>query len=363
MKGVNVNIAVLRLFASFGVICLHTFGAQATLVDDVCSYIIWYAFAFAIPIFFSTSGYFSLNKKSDCKNVYKKILNIFIFLLAWGVLYTVSQILVQMLIGKKIHVAFLLTEPLKLVMLSLVQEGFFSRFWFFGAFMIVLAITPFFSKIFKKTKGAIISTIVLSVISLLSNIANYIYIYIYNASIYSYEENPWFRQTFKIWIFMMYFAWGGLLAKEEVKVFIKRILPKKQYAILVFVIFSIISVVHQFWIGKYMERNSPEYWHDSPIVIIQVVMLLVINTTYNEKISKNRIIHVIAENGLGIYALHTIVQKILLKIIEPSSFLNLCILSLLIFLLSFVGATILNRIPILKILVNLNGIGWRRKRG
>ena len=158
----------------------------------------------------------------------------------------------------------------------------------------------------------------------------------------------------------MYFALGGLLAKDEVKVFIKKIIPKKQQAILIFVFFIVIFVVHQFWISKFMKHNSPEYWHDSPLVIIQVIMLFMISTVYNEKVSKNKLIYIISESGLGIYALHTIVQKLLLNIIKPSSFFNLCLIALLIFVLSFLGSIVLNRIPVLKILVNFNGINFRK---
>ena len=180
MKEINVNIAWLRLLASFGVICLHTFGGQASLVDNIYSYMIWYMFTFSIPIFFSTSGYFSLNKEIDWKNIYKKIKNILIFLLAWGILYVVFQVLKDIILGNKIKFSFLLIEPIKLMLLSFLQMGFFSRFWFFGAFAIILILSPFLSKVFQKTKFAIVVTVIFTIISLISNIVNYIYIYIFH---------------------------------------------------------------------------------------------------------------------------------------------------------------------------------------
>lgn len=82
-RKINCNIAALKLLAMFGVICLHTFGAQNP-VDSRVSYALWYLVTFSIPVFFAASGYYTLNSKPTMHSSLNKVLGIIVLILLWG---------------------------------------------------------------------------------------------------------------------------------------------------------------------------------------------------------------------------------------------------------------------------------------
>ena len=86
-KSVNCNIALLKFVAMFGVICLHTFGSLSP-VESRLRYVFCYLSTFSIPVFFAASGYFMLNRSPKWKNVLNKTVNILLFILLWGGIFS-----------------------------------------------------------------------------------------------------------------------------------------------------------------------------------------------------------------------------------------------------------------------------------
>lgn len=160
-KKLNINIALLRIIACFGVVCLHSFGALNRSVDDWLSYSIWYSFCFAIPIFFATSGYFVLSKKSiSYIYVLKKITGFLLIVFSWCLLDSCIGIA----FGRK------LTNPIKTLFLALFQMGSLPRLWFFGAMIVMYALSPVFCRLMKNRKQCIALVIILLGANALSHI-------------------------------------------------------------------------------------------------------------------------------------------------------------------------------------------------
>lgn len=181
-------------------VCLHSFGALNRSVDDWLSYSIWYSFCFAIPIFFATSGYFVLSKKSiSYIYVLKKITGFLLIVFSWCLLDSCIGIA----FGRK------LTNPIKSLFLALFQMGSLPRLWFFGAMIVLYVLSPVFCRLMKNRKQCIALVIILLGANALSHIINVYTICNTGLSLYSYTLNSWFRQTFKIWTFALYFVGGG----------------------------------------------------------------------------------------------------------------------------------------------------------
>lgn len=242
----------------------------------------------------------------------------------------------------------IIAQPILLLLYSSVQMGRFGRLWFMWALAILYLLSPWLSRAFKDTKTAMRLAFFLTVICLVSHGIDMVHTLTTGTSIYSYDVNPWFRQTFKIWLFATYFVWGGILGRSDVREYIrKRITFKRE--LLIVVIMTVASVSYQMALDNFMVYNSPEYQHDSPVVMFWVLSILVCFTCYDTKESSSVFWKDISKCTLGIYFLHGMIAFLLKQyVIPPTSVTSLIILAILTFAVCY-GITIAaTRIPIAK---------------
>lgn len=348
VRKVNCNIATLKLLAMFGVICLHTFGSLNP-VDSRVSFALWYLATFSIPVFFAASGYYTLNSKPTMRSGLSKVLGIIVLILLWGGQFMFYKYGLHIyhqhtLVPTKSIIA----QPVVLLLYSSVQMGHFGRLWFMWALAILYLLSPWLSKAFKDTKTALRLAIVLTAICVVSHGIDMAHTLTTGASIYSYDVNPWFRQTYKIWLFATYFAWGGILGRSDVREYIRKRIPFKG-ALLILVIMTVASVSYQLALDNFMVYNSPEYQHDSPVVMFWVLIIMICFTCYGTKESSSDFWKDLSKCTLGIYFLHGMIAFLLKQfVIPPTSVLSLIIQAILTFALCY-GITIAAmRIPIAK---------------
>lgn len=345
-RKVNCNIATLKLLSIFGVICLHTFGSLNP-VDSRASYASWYLVTFSIPVFFAASGYYTLNGKPTMRLALSKVLGIMVLILLWGGVFMLYKY--ALLIHHQhtvVPTKGVLAQPILLLLYSSVQMGRFGRLWFMWALAILYLLSPWLSSAFKDTKTALRLALLLTGVCMVTHGIDMAHTLTTGTSIYSYDVNPWFRQTFKIWLFATYFVWGGVLGRSDVRGVIKKRIPFKGWLLIV-VIMTIASVTFQMALDDYMVYNSPEYQHDSPIVMFWVLSILVCFTCHNTKESSSVFWKDISKCTLGIYFLHGMIAFLLKQfVIPPTSVLSLIMQAILTFVLCYGITVAAMRIPV-----------------
>ena len=212
-RHVNCNIAALKLIAMFGVICLHTFGSLNP-IDSRASYALWYFVTFSIPVFFAASGYFQLNRSPKIETMQSKVVGIVLLILMWGVFMFYKYAIQIHHNHTLIPTKEVLEQPFVLTFLSIFQPGRFGRLWFMWALAILYLLSPLLSKAFKENTTVSLA-LALTGVCILSHGIDMAHILTTKSSMYSYDVNPWFRQTFKVWVFATYFVWGGVLGRED----------------------------------------------------------------------------------------------------------------------------------------------------
>ena len=106
-------------------------------------------------------------------------------------------------------------------------------------------------------------------------------------------------------------------------------------------------------LDNYMVYNSPEYQHDSPLIILWVLSILVVVTCYDTKFSNKSVWKDISECTLGIYFLHGMIAFLLKYLVPATSLLNLIVLALLIFTMCYVITVVCMKIHIAKAFMNI----------
>lgn len=255
----------------------------------------------------------------------------------------------------------IIAQPVLLLLSTSVQMGRFGRLWFMWALAILYMLSPWLSKAFKDTKTALRLALVLTSLCLISHCIDIVHVIMDGTSIYSYKINPWLRQTLKIWVFATYFVWGGVLGRSEVREYIRKQIPFKWY-FLITVIITICSVSYQMALDNYMVYNSPEYQHDSPVVILWVLSILACFTCYGTKESSSVFWKDISKCTLGIYFLHGMTAFLLkLFVIPPTSVMSLTLQAFLTFAICYSITIAVMRIPVAKYFMTIPRINFANK--
>lgn len=220
------------------------------------------------------------------------------------------------------------------------------------ALAMLYLLSPLLSRAFKDTKTAVYFALALTGLCILSHGVDIVHILSTKTSRYSYDVNPWFRQTFKVWVFATYFVWGGVLGREDVREAIRERIYQK-VAVSLMVVLTLLSVVYQIALYNYMVYNSPEYQHDSPLIILWVLSILVVVTCYYTKSSDKTVWEDISECTLGIYFLHGMIAFFLKYLVPATSLFNLIVLALLTFTVCYVITVVSMKIPIAKAFINI----------
>lgn len=322
----NLSLDLLKVLACFCVVVLHTVGNDVNVVNSS----IYYIAGCAVPIFFMVNGNLLLNKTClDYRYVLSKIKNIIIVVLSWNLVIS-SLFLIK---GKGFNP---IIESLK----SLIQQGYFYQFWFFGGLLIIYSILPIIHKIFIDNKKSIQLTTIFISVCIIIDVTSLISCYLGYNIIQTY-----FIQTFRVWTWMAYFLLGGLLGKNEIKNYINNRISVKMNSIIL-IIMTIIIVFYQYNIGHYLYKNLyAEYFYDNIFTFIWILSLFNLVYRCNFKLKKETTIKVIIENIMGIYILHATVINIINRFYNFNvGYINI-ILTICVFTVSLLASFIINKIP------------------
>ena len=327
----NLGLDLLKIFSCIGVVALHSTMPGFTLEQYNVSAYLCYLGTYAIPLFFMVNGYFLLNKKElTYSYVFSKIAGILTVVSVWNILIW--------LVRRDFTV-----NPLRKIIGSLVQKGYFYQFWFFGSLIIIYLTLPIIKKEFEKSYSYFVILLILIVIGIVIEIIN---TFIIHKPIQQYVP-----QTFRLWTWFFYYILGGYLGKiniQEIKL--------TKFIIISFSIIFIISPILLFYLAKNVYHNIfAEYFYDAMIVKIVSTGLFILFVKIEKHIvlKNNELIVMLSSLTMGVYIVHTFILARVVKYIDTSVSYNTIIILIITLSISFFISRIIWSIKYFRILLKI----------
>ncbi|MEG0177007.1 acyltransferase [Anaerorhabdus sp.] len=330
----EVAIDLIKIVASFAVICLHIVDIPTTFAEQV----VYYLSGCAIPLLFMTNGYLLLNKnKITFKRQFQKSLKMLGIVFAWCAIFSCLYY-----ITNKTWI-----NPIESTFQSLLQKGPVWQFWFIGALILIHLFLPILHKIFQNRKWALIMVGTCFVLCFGMDIINVLFVKLGRPLIQSSVT-----QTFRLWNHFAYFFIGGFLGKPEIRSKIQnKIKTWKHFIILI--LFSIVIIAYQIYMGlNYYGTTYAEFFYDNFFVMIWNILIFTFFFNIkikNVKVSKT--IEYISVNTFGVYAMHLYLLGILREFFDYNAVSFTIWIPILIFIIGQIISTILRSNKITRNLV------------
>ena len=327
----NINLDLIKVLACIGVVLLHTtmIGFKDTGSWNLLAYL-YYLGTYSIPLFFMVNGYLLLGKRNITYSyILEKVKWILITVSSWNT--------IVWLLKRDFAV-----NPVKKIIGSMVQKGYFFQFWFFGALILIYLCLPILKKFLNSKRSYLYILSLLISIGLIFELTNIII----QTPLQSYVI-----QTFRLWTWFFYYILGGLIAQFD-KEFIKN--GFKRWMKIVAVLLLLITPVILFFLAKTIYHNLfAEYFYD--ILFVKIVSLGVFLTilTLSLKESKYKWIVSLSNQTMGVFIVHTYVMKMWEKLFGFSFVGSYLLFSIFTLCVSFIVIRILMKVPYLNRIVKL----------
>ena len=327
----NINLDLLKVLACVGVVLLHTTmgGFKDTGSWNLLTYL-YYLGTYSIPLFFMVNGYLLLGKREITSHyILQKVKWILITVSSWNIIVWLFK-------------RDFTVNPIKKIVGSLIQKGYFFQFWFFGALILIYLCLPILSKFLNSKRRYLYILALLIVIGFIVELANIFF---------QMPLQTHVMQTFRLWTWFFYYILGGYIAQFNVDNLKYRF---KNWMKIVSILLVLISPIILFFLAKNTYHNLfAEYFYDILFVKFTSlgIFLMVLTLSLNENGSKW--IVSLSNQTMGVFVIHTYVMKIWEKLIAFSftgAYLWFAIFTLSI---SFIVIGILMRIPYLNRIVKL----------
>lgn len=337
------GIDFLKVFAIFGVVCLHVAGAyydvgsQNRSLEAAFTPVKFYYYlgALAIPLFFCVNGFLILGKE---KVTYGYILRKIGMLLTPVALWAIIDAVAKLIVRREF------ANPLESAVGYLMQQGLFSQFWFIGSLVIVQLMAPLLNRLLRE-HWVIFQTIIF----VLGTICLVIFSFSY------FLQRPVEKgvvQTFRLWTWFFYFMMGAAVRRR------KHLRGIAKNSRLGFFVFTVVVVQIGSIVSSTMLQNGyAEYNYDSVFVMLAVAMLMLL---YSNVISLqrgrlvDRIIHHFATNTMGIFIVHILVLKVFLRLTRATDSILTPLAIIIVFLISDLLVSCLQRFSFTSRLVSID---------
>ena len=327
----NINLDLIKVLACIGVVLLHTtmIGFKDTGSWNLLAYL-YYLGTYSIPLFFMVNGYLLLGKRNITYSyILEKVKWILITVSSWNT--------IVWLLKRDFAV-----NPVKKIIGSMVQKGYFFQFWFFGALILIYLCLPILKKFLNSKRSYLYILSLLISIGLIFELTNIII----QTPLQSYVI-----QTFRLWTWFFYYILGGLIAQFD-KEFIKN--GFKRWMKIVAVLLLLITPVILFFLAKTIYHNLfAEYFYD--ILFVKIVSLGVFLTilTLSLKESKYKWIVSLSNQTMGVFIVHTYVMKVLEKLLGFSYTGAYLLFPIFTLCISLIVVSLLMKIPYFNRIVKL----------
>ncbi|MDS6127377.1 acyltransferase family protein [Streptococcus pneumoniae] len=327
----NINLDLLKVLACVGVVLLHTTmgGFKETGSYNLLAYL-YYLGTYSIPLFFMINGYLLLGKR--------EITYLYILQKVKWILITVSSwTFIVWLFYRDFT-----TNPIKKIVGSLIQRGYFSQFWFFGALILIYLCLPIVRQFLNSKRSYLYSLSLLMTIGLIFELLNILL---------QMPIQTYVIQTFRLWTWFFYYLLGGYIAqftKEEIE---SRF---KNWMKIASILLLLISPIILFFIAKTTYHNFfAEYFYD--ILLVKVVSVGIFLTIFSLVLNENsnKWIIFLSNQIMGIFIIHTYIMKVWEKLFGFSFIGSYLLFAIFTLSVSFIIVGILMKIPYFNRIVKL----------
>lgn len=327
----NTNLDLLKIMACVGVVLLHTTmpGFKETGSWNYLTYL-YYLGTYSIPVFFMVNGYLLLGKNEiSYSYILQKIKWILVTVSIWTLIIWIYK-------------RDFSQNPIKKVLGSLLQRGYFFQFWFFGALILIYLCLPILKRFLKSKNRYLLVLSLLVIIGFVLELTNYLL------------QKPvqvYVIQTFRLWTWFFYYILGGFIAQFNLANLRSCF---KNWMKVVTLVLLFISPFILYVLAKDIHHNLyAEYFYDSIFVKIVSLGFFLTVLTFDLNTDKNRWIIYISNQIMGVFIIHTFVMKVWEKLVG-FSFAGAYLLFLIFTLsVSFAVVGILIKIPYFNRIVKL----------
>lgn len=327
----NINLDLLKVLACVGVVLLHTTmgGFKDTGSWNLLTYL-YYLGTYSIPLFFMVNGYLLLGKREITSHyILQKVKWILITVSSWNIIVWLFK-------------RDFTVNPIKKIVGSLIQKGYFFQFCFFGALILIYLCLPILSKFLNSKRRYLYILALLIVIGFIVELANIFF------------QRPLqthVMQTFRLWTWFFYYILGGYIAQFNVDNLKYRF---KNWMKIVSMLLVLISPIILFFLAKTTYHNFfAEYFYD--ILFVKVVSLGLFLTIFSLSLNqdRNKWIVFLANQTMGVFIIHTYIMKVWEKLFGFNFVGAYLLFALFTLSVSFIIVGMLMKIPYFNRIVKL----------
>ncbi|HEU6120593.1 acyltransferase family protein [Streptococcus pneumoniae] len=330
-KNRNINLDLLKVLACVGVVLLHTTmgGFKETGSWNLLAYL-YYLGTYSIPLFFMVNGYLLLGKR--------EITYLYILQKVKWILITVSSWSFIVWLFKRDFT----TNPIKKIVGSLIQRGYFFQFWFFGALILIYLCLPILRQFLNSKRSYLYSLSLLMTIGLIFELSNILL---------QMPIQTYVIQTFRLWTWFFYYLLGGYVAQFTIEEIESRF---KNWMKIVSILLLLISPIILFFIAKTIYHNLfAEYFYDTLFVKVSTlgIFLTILMLTLNE--NRRESIVSLSNQTMGVFIIHTYIMKVWEKVLGFNFVGAYLLFALFTLSVSFIIVGMLMKIPYFNRIVKL----------
>ncbi|HGQ8849179.1 TPA: acyltransferase [Streptococcus pneumoniae] len=330
-KNRNINLDLLKVLACVGVVLLHTTmgGFKETGSWNLLAYL-YYLGTYSIPLFFMVNGYLLLGKR--------EITYLYILQKVKWILITVSSWSFIVWLFKRDFT----TNPIKKIVGSLIQRGYFFQFWFFGALILIYLCLPILRQFLNSKRSYLYSLSLLMTIGLIFELSNILL---------QMPIQTYVIQTFRLWTWFFYYLLGGYIAQFTIEEIESRF---KNWMKIVSILLLLISPIILFFIAKTIYHNLfAEYFYDTLFVKVSTlgIFLTILMLTLNE--NRRESIVSLSNQTMGVFIIHTYIMKVWEKVLGFNFVGAYLLFALFTLSVSFIIVGMLMKIPYFNRIVKL----------
>lgn len=327
----NINLDLLKVLACVGVVLLHTTmsGFKETGSWNLLTYL-YYLGTYSIPLFFMVNGYLLLGKREITYSyILQKVKWIIITVSSWSVIVWLFK-------------RDFTVNPIKKIVGSFIQKGYFFQFWFFGALILIYICLPVLKKFLNSKRSYLYIISVLLVIGLIFELTNIVL---------QMPVQTYVIQTFRLWTWFFYYILGGFIAQFDKDIIKNRF---KRWMKVIVVLLFLVSPLILFFLAKTTYYNFfAEYFYD--LLFVKVVSLGIFLTIFSLALNQdnNKWIIVLSNQTMGVFIIHTYIMKVWEKLIGFSFLGAYLLFAIFTLSVSFIIVGMLMKIPYFNRIVKL----------
>ena len=324
--------------------CVAVVGLHTSIKDlSAVNAVLYYLCGFAVPLFFMASGYILLQRDNiEWNYALRKWKTILHVVLLWGALGGMAVFLHGIVVHKSLYA--IVYGVLKMLLGGLLQKGFFWQFWFFGALLIVYAVSLFISRM--KTQSRIALWAICFLIGEIMQISS---MYV-GASVQSY-----IIQTLRVWSWMQYFLLGGFI--PMLLGYVKHVSLNKH--VMALLIWIACLLCYQFYVGTFILNPAAgkvqfaEYFYDSFFDVIWLVLLFSFVMRLNLGEKSKCVIGFFNPLLMGIYIIHPFVLRLFNHFVTITMPVQAAFLFFFVLIVSSILVKFMQQIPLANKLIRL----------